>query len=310
MKKLNENYNFLLFLFLLLAETWVAPHPLQIFRGFGGSFPLATPLAQTVQNAFTLVTLIEMCKWIEWPDSTNTYCIDLFILICGTELRSSVIKYWLNYLTQSMSGTRCCVLISRAMLFRSSLIPRILCASKRADSKRAVHRCAYPSRSHCCLTRWFLRFEVISHAWLRNLSFMYRVKLSKVISGALAKESKNRITYDYLSVYQITYIVTQILYSFLNIYKNNQNYCSRRAFLYVHILIRTIYENVLVRVYVNCSFLNYILLSHLFGPNVMLLFIKFMYTISCKCFTDWSAYELGGNDLSDDWSNAIFRFKP
>ena len=33
------------FLFLLLAEAWVVPHPLQIFRGFGGggNFPLPPP---------------------------------------------------------------------------------------------------------------------------------------------------------------------------------------------------------------------------------------------------------------------------
>ena len=284
MEKLNENYNFLLFLFLLLTEAWVVPHPLQIFRGFRGSFPLTTPLAQTVQNAFTLVTLIEMCQWIEWPDSTNTYCIDLFILICGTELRSSVIKYWLNYLTQSMSGTRCCVLISRAMLFRSSLIPLILCASKRADSKRAVHRCAYPSRSHCCRTRWFLRFEVISHAWLRNLSFMYRVKLSQVISGALAKESKNRVTYDYLSV------LSHYLYRYSNTVFLSQYLQEQSKLLFNAGIPLCSYTDTYMRMYCTCTnirtarFLNYILLSHLFGPNVMLLFIKCMYTISCKFY--------------------------
>ena len=55
-EKLNENYNFYYNLFLLLAEAWVVPYPLQLFRGFGRgeSFPLpppppATPLVYTVQ---------------------------------------------------------------------------------------------------------------------------------------------------------------------------------------------------------------------------------------------------------------------
>ena len=53
----------------MLAEAWVALHPLQIFRGFGGggSFPpfppLATTLVCTVLNSYTSVVLLAVQYW-------------------------------------------------------------------------------------------------------------------------------------------------------------------------------------------------------------------------------------------------------
>ena len=48
-EKLNENYNFYEYLFLLLAEAWVVPNPLQLFRGCEGKASPFPPMVYTVQ---------------------------------------------------------------------------------------------------------------------------------------------------------------------------------------------------------------------------------------------------------------------
>ena len=69
LKKLNENYNFYYYLFLLLTYAWVVSHPLQNFRGFGGSFPpfpLVTPLIDTTKSiAFIFEKLMPFST--DWP---------------------------------------------------------------------------------------------------------------------------------------------------------------------------------------------------------------------------------------------------
>ena len=89
LEKLNENYNFLqqYYLFLLLAEAWVVPHPLQLFRGFRGAgklppspsqlrhwrtlysvqwnfpiFPIFNPMQINMQLILTVFPLVEEGK--------------------------------------------------------------------------------------------------------------------------------------------------------------------------------------------------------------------------------------------------------
>ena len=84
LEKLNENYYISLLSILLLAEAWVVPHPLQIFRGFGGggrSFPTSPWSRYCYWLCVFSICPISLAQF-QAKSLLNLICVLLIICIC------------------------------------------------------------------------------------------------------------------------------------------------------------------------------------------------------------------------------------